>query len=158
MKGEAVASKGRWRRRVLFLLGGVVIVGALYVWLVTVRTGHAYDGTPEEVVDAMLHDIRSDFEANDWARLGSYGVSTFLSWKNEESLREYVEEDLGNETLGPVDYVLKGAADDITPVGNEIHFKLRDLQSKTSCRVVLKKKLGLWHVKDLSQIGVADSS
>jgi len=152
------SSPARRGSRVLpILFGGILVLGGAYVWIETVRTGHPYHGSPQEIVEAMLHDIRADVAAQDWASLGSYGVGTFLSWKNEEKLREYVQEELDNGAPGPVDYVLQGVPDDITSTGGEIRFTLLEPQSETTCRVVLERRWGYWHVKDISQMGTPRS-
>jgi len=156
-KQSTLPNKGRSWKWSLVPIGGVAVLGILYIGIQTVRTGHSYNGTPEEIVEALLQDIRADIHREDWSNLGSYGVSTFLSWKNEDELRQYIEEDLGNGTPGPVDYILRGVPGDVTSVGKEIHFRMLDASSETTCRVVVKKDLGLWHVKDISEVGTAGS-
>jgi hypothetical protein len=144
---------GRGAKTVLLFLGGIAVIAALYFGFQSLRVGHAYDGTPEEIVEAMLHDIRADIESESWGDLGGYGVATFLSWRNETELRNYVEGELGDEEIGPVDYVRWGVPSDVTSIEGEIHFTLLEPRSGTTCRVVLKKRLGSWFVKDIGSLG-----
>ena len=154
VQGTDTLRGGSCRAKVpLFIVGTIAVLIATYFGFQTLRVGHAYNGTPQEIVDAMLRDIRADIEAEDWSSLGSYGVGSFLSWHDETKLREYVEEDLDDEPSGPVDYILKGMPSGVTSVGGEIHFMLLEPRNETTCRVVLKKSLGLWLVKDISQLG-----
>ena len=131
----------------------VAVVAALYFAFVATPAGRAYDGTTTEVVEALLADIRANIEGRNWERLGTYGVSTFLSWKNEAALAAYVEQDLADSSPGPVDYFLRGEPTGIAPTEHGARFVLVDPQTETTCTVVLKKSWGLWRVVDVSRIG-----
>jgi RNA polymerase sigma-70 factor, ECF subfamily len=106
----------------------------------------------EEKVLAILGQIKSDFENENYNRLGKYGKNSFLSWSNPDKLKEYLQKELNDDQIDGPDYVFKSEPTEIYSSSDKIIVVLTESWHGTSCNLEFVKKGSGWIVNDINNM------
>jgi hypothetical protein len=106
----------------------------------------------ENEVLQVLRAIQQDMTEKNFERIGKYGTNTFLSWKNADTVRDYLEGTLNDNIIGPEDYVLKGAPKKFISIGNSVTLVLSEPWHNSTCNLVFSKIGNKWVVSDINNM------
>lgn len=106
----------------------------------------------ENEILQVFRTIQQDMREKNYERIGKYGTSTFLSWRNAATVKEYLERALNDNILGPEDYVLKGAPTKFISTGNSVTLVLSEPWHNTTCNLVFTKIGDKWVVSDINNM------